>query len=169
MFTDEDGREYRERGVTASRRHRVLQHRIVARAVRRRLLYYVWNGNDDAALTEIESKTVSFDQLMRFEMDGMTGMGIFELLVGGDRYPRYPAWGFRSLDAGAELRQTLGGALHRAHAVLERGRRVQLEHPARLLVDQHVTSREVARLTRRDDLVGDVAVGPPAADASSNT
>ena len=106
---------------------------------------------------------------MRFEMDGMTGMGIFELLVGGDRYPRHPAWGFRSLDAGAELRQTLGGALHRAHAVLERGRRVQLEHPARLLVDQHVTSREVARLTRRDDLVGDVAVGPPAADASSNT
>jgi hypothetical protein len=29
---------------------------------------------------------------MRFEMDGMTGHGIFELLVQGDRYPRYPTW-----------------------------------------------------------------------------
>ena len=34
----------------------------------------------------------SLDQLMRFEMDGMTGHGIFELLVQGDRYPRYRTW-----------------------------------------------------------------------------
>ena len=42
---------------------------------------------------EVESGAVSIDQLMRFEMDGMTGSGIFELLVGGDHYQRYPTWG----------------------------------------------------------------------------
>jgi hypothetical protein len=30
---------------------------------------------------------------MRFEMDGMVGRGIFELLMMGERYPRYPNWG----------------------------------------------------------------------------
>ena len=30
---------------------------------------------------------------MRYEMDGMSGSGIFELLVRGDHYQRYPTWG----------------------------------------------------------------------------
>ena len=42
---------------------------------------------------------MSMDQLMRFEFDGDTGWGIFELLLGGDGYPRYPNW--RPMDMSA--------------------------------------------------------------------
>ena len=42
---------------------------------------------------------MSIDQLMRFEFDGQTGWGIFELLLGGDGYPRYPNW--RPMDMSA--------------------------------------------------------------------
>jgi hypothetical protein len=56
------------------------------------LSYYVWNGNDAADLDEVESRAMSLDQLMGFELDGMTGHGIFELFSAGDHYPRYPNW-----------------------------------------------------------------------------
>ena len=42
---------------------------------------------------------MSVDQLMRFHFDGQTGWGIFELLLGGDGYPRYPNW--RAMDMSA--------------------------------------------------------------------
>jgi hypothetical protein len=29
---------------------------------------------------------------MRFDFDGQIGWGIFEILMGGDAYPRYPNW-----------------------------------------------------------------------------
>ena len=35
---------------------------------------------------------MAMDQLMQFSYDGHTGWGIFELLVGGEAYPRYPNW-----------------------------------------------------------------------------
>lgn len=35
---------------------------------------------------------MALDQLMRFERDGETGWGIFELLLGGRGYARYPNW-----------------------------------------------------------------------------
>ena len=35
---------------------------------------------------------MSIDQLMRFDLDGMTGHGIFEILSGSDGYSRYPNW-----------------------------------------------------------------------------
>jgi hypothetical protein len=56
------------------------------------LSFYTWNGTTPDDLDEIESRTIAMDQLMHFEMDGMSGDGIFELLVQGDRYPRYPTW-----------------------------------------------------------------------------
>jgi hypothetical protein len=42
---------------------------------------------------------MSIDQLMRFDLDGQTGWGIFELLLGGEGYPRYPNW--RPMDMSA--------------------------------------------------------------------
>ncbi len=56
------------------------------------LSYYHWDSTESSDLQEVETNDISLDQLMRFEMDGMTGHGIFELLVQGDRYPRYPNW-----------------------------------------------------------------------------
>jgi len=63
------------------------------------LSYYAWDSSDAADLDEVESRTISLDQLMRFEMEGMTGHGIFELLVQGDGYARYPSWVPTKLDA----------------------------------------------------------------------
>lgn len=52
-----------------------------------------WNDADASQLEQLEAGTVSMDQLMEFEFDGKTGHGIFELLVMGERYDRYPSWG----------------------------------------------------------------------------
>lgn len=52
----------------------------------------IWDSKDAADIAEVEPRTVSIDQLMTFEMDGMSGQGIFELLAMGDHYPRYPTW-----------------------------------------------------------------------------
>ena len=65
--------------------------RDVSRA--RRSSFSAWNSTDTADLAEVESGALAIDQLMRYEMDGMTGSGIFELLVRGDHYQRYPTWG----------------------------------------------------------------------------
>jgi hypothetical protein len=56
------------------------------------VLYHVWDSTDAAALTDVEAAVISLDQLMRFEMEGMIGHGIFELLVQGNRYSRYAQW-----------------------------------------------------------------------------
>ena len=55
-------------------------------------IHYQWDSNDAAELAETESKSMAVDQLMRFEFNGETGWGIFELLMGGDGYPRYGNW-----------------------------------------------------------------------------
>ena len=55
--------------------------------------FSAWNSTDAADLAEVESGALAIDQLMRYEMDGMSGSGIFELLVRGDHYQRYPTWG----------------------------------------------------------------------------
>jgi hypothetical protein len=60
-----------------------------------KVVYYTWNSTDAADVDAVEATAISIDQLMRFRMDDMTGFGIFELLVQGDRYPRYPTWGVR--------------------------------------------------------------------------
>jgi len=55
--------------------------------------HFAWNGTDAAYLAEVESRVISTDQAMRYEIDGMVGHGICELFVAGDRYPRYANWG----------------------------------------------------------------------------
>ena len=55
-------------------------------------IHFLWDSNDPAELAETEGKSMALDQLMQFSYDGHTGWGIFELLVGGQAYPRYPNW-----------------------------------------------------------------------------
>jgi hypothetical protein len=94
VFSDEDGVQYR---VTADAEHQhVNVHYGKPPSFAKQgggLLHYAWNSNDAAQLTEMEAGAVSMDQLMRFELNGMGGHGIFELLMMGDRYTRYPNWG----------------------------------------------------------------------------
>ncbi len=94
VFTDEDGRRY---DVAAESRHLDVGVYYGTGSSRRKrgdkVSYYSWDSTDPADLSEVEAGTVSLDQLMHFEMDGMAGHGIFELLVQGDRYERYPTWG----------------------------------------------------------------------------
>jgi len=96
VFVDEDGETFR---VTADAKHPHVNANYGTGLSRRLtgdgLSYYTWNSTDAADLDEVESNVVSIDQLMQFQMDGLIGNGIFELLVHGDRYPRYPNWGRR--------------------------------------------------------------------------
>lgn len=55
--------------------------------------HFAWDGSDLDHLTEVESNTISVDQAMQFDYDGMVGHDIFKLFVAGSRYPRYANWG----------------------------------------------------------------------------
>ena len=55
-------------------------------------IHYRWDANDRDELVETEDKAMAIDQLMRFDFEGRTGWGIFEILMGGKAYPRYPNW-----------------------------------------------------------------------------
>jgi hypothetical protein len=93
VFTDEDGEQFR---VTADAREQGVNvyygaappNRVLSDGV----MHARWNGSDSDDLAVAEAGALSMDQLMRFECNGMTGAGIFELFVMGDGYPRYPNW-----------------------------------------------------------------------------
>ena len=42
---------------------------------------------------------MALDQLMRFQLDGDIGWGIFELLLGGQGYRRYTNWAVMDMSA----------------------------------------------------------------------
>ena len=94
VFTDEDGRTFH---VTADSPHLDVGVFYGASQPRRqrggKVVFSTWNSTDASDLAEVEAGTLSIDQLMNYEMDGMSGSGIFELLVRGDHYQRYPTWG----------------------------------------------------------------------------
>jgi hypothetical protein len=93
VFTDEDGEQFR---VTADAREQGVNvyygaappNRVLSDGV----MHARWNSSDSDDLAVAEAGALSMDQLMRFECNGMTGAGIFELFVMGDGYPRYPNW-----------------------------------------------------------------------------
>ena len=98
VFTDEDGETYR---VTADAPHQDVNAYYglpMAHCQYQDLggggyfIHFQWDSNDSGQLAETEGKSMALDQLMRFELDGDTGWGIFELLMGGQGYPRYPNW-----------------------------------------------------------------------------
>ena len=98
VFTDEDGKIHR---VTADTPHQDVnayyglpmahcQYQDLGAGAY--FIHFRWDSNDPGQLTETEGKSMALDQLMRFELDGDTGWGIFELLFGGQGYRRYPNW-----------------------------------------------------------------------------
>jgi hypothetical protein len=62
-------------------------------------IHFQWDSNDSAQLDETEGKSMALDQLMRFELEGDRGWGIFELLMGGQGYARYPNWAAMDMSA----------------------------------------------------------------------
>ena len=82
VFTDEDGDTFH---LTAAATHPDVNANYGMGMSRRQssggLSFYKWNSTDSTDLDEVEANAVSLDQLMQFEMDGMIGHGIFELLV----------------------------------------------------------------------------------------
>jgi len=98
VFTDEDGQTYR---VTADTPHQAVNAYYglpMAHCQYEDLggggyfIHFRWDSNDADQLTETEGNSMALDQLMWFELDGETGWGIFELLLGGNGYRRYPNW-----------------------------------------------------------------------------
>lgn len=105
VFTDEDAKTYR---VTAQAPHQdvnVYYGLPMSHCTYQDLgggsyfIHFQWDSNDPDQLSQTEGQSMSLDQLMRFELDGMAGWGIFELLLGGKGYPRYPNW--RPMDMSA--------------------------------------------------------------------
>jgi hypothetical protein len=94
VFTDEDGETLH---VTAQARHQHVNanYGLPLPHFRRQdgVGWFAWNSADRAQFDKLEAGTVSIDQLMEFEFGGMTGHGVFELLVMGERCDRYPSWG----------------------------------------------------------------------------
>ncbi len=98
IFTDEDGERYR---VTATSPHQHVNACYglpMAKCNYENLgdgayfIHYQWDANNRDELIETEDKAMAIDQLMRFDFDGRIGWGIFEILMGGNAYPRYPNW-----------------------------------------------------------------------------
>jgi hypothetical protein len=97
VFIDEDGIEFHVTAKALNLDVNVYHgppHR--SRRARDGTGFYHWSSNDADMLSEMEAGAVALDQLMDFELDGMTGHGIFELLAMGEGYRRYP--NLRALD-----------------------------------------------------------------------
>ncbi len=97
VFTDEDGRTYRVQADAPHQHVNANYGRPLPKVTYEDcgdgefFLHFPWNSADPSELSAMESATVSIDQLMRFELDGMVGHGIFEILSGSDGYQRYLA------------------------------------------------------------------------------
>ena len=98
VFTDEDGKTYR---VAADTPHQDVNAYYGMPMSHRKyqdlgggayFIHFLWDSNDPGQLSETEGKSMAMDQLMRFQLDGDTGWGIFEILMGGQCYARYPNW-----------------------------------------------------------------------------
>jgi hypothetical protein len=92
-FIDEDGEEFHVKG--SSEHLDTIVYYVPLHPGRTNAdgySHFAWDGRDLDYLADVESNSHSTDQAMRFESDGMIGHGIFEFLVAGRRYPRYPNW-----------------------------------------------------------------------------
>ena len=105
VFTDEDGKTYR---VTADVPHQDVNAYyglLMAHCQYEDLgggayfIHFLWDSTNPEQLAETESKSMALDQLMRFNLDGDIGWGIFELLLGGQGYRRYPNWAVMDMSA----------------------------------------------------------------------
>lgn len=98
VFTDEDGKTYRVIADTPTQHVNAYYGLPMSHCQYQDLggggyfIHFRWDSGDPDQLTETEGKSMALDQLMRFDFDGDTGWGIFELLMGGRGYRRYPNW-----------------------------------------------------------------------------
>ena len=95
VFTDEDGRTYRVDAdaphphVNAYYGQPLSKLRFEDLGDGEYFLHFPWNSADRDELLALEAGSMAIDQLMRFDLDGTIGHGIFEILSGGDGYRRY--------------------------------------------------------------------------------
>ncbi|CDO89051.1 hypothetical protein AWC29_21475 [Mycobacterium triplex] len=106
VFTDEDGKTYRVTADTPHQHVNAYYGLPMAHCQYRDLgdggyfIHFQWDSNDSDQLSEAEGKSMALDQLMRFDLGGGdTGWGIFELLMGGQGYTRYPNWAAMDMSA----------------------------------------------------------------------
>ena len=98
VFTDEDGATIRVTGTSSHQDVNVYYGMPLPGASVEAgdeggfLLHFPWNSRDHDQLSQLEQGSMSIDQLMAFELDGMHGHGIFEILTGSNSYARYPNW-----------------------------------------------------------------------------
>ena len=98
VFTDEDGNRYRVSADSPNQHVNAYYGLPMAKCSYEDLgggayfIHYRWDATNRDELIETEAKAMAIDQLMRFDFDGRIGWGIFEILMGGDAYPRYPNW-----------------------------------------------------------------------------
>lgn len=90
VFVDEDGKQYR---VQARSEHPNVNvyYGPMLNPTQDPVQGQAWDENDLDTLRKVESRAAASDQLMRYELDGMVGYGIFELWVASDGYDRYNA------------------------------------------------------------------------------
>jgi hypothetical protein len=97
-FTDEDGKTHRVHGDTLHPDVNVYYGQPLPTPHTQDLggggflLHFAWNSRERDTLVALEKGSMSIDQLMRFELDGQEGHGIFEILTGGNSHKRYPNW-----------------------------------------------------------------------------
>ncbi|MBB2772542.1 MULTISPECIES: hypothetical protein [Mycolicibacterium] len=98
VFTDEDGETYRVSAESPNQHVNAYYGLPMAKCRYEDLgdgayfIHYRWDSTDRDELVETEDKAMAIDQLMRFDFDGRTGWGVFEILMGGRAYARYPNW-----------------------------------------------------------------------------
>jgi hypothetical protein len=97
VFTDEDGVQYRVTGEAAQHVGVYYGLPLPKMSLEDRgdgeyFLHFPWNSADRDELVALEEGAMSLDQLMHFDLDGMPGFGIFEILTGGIGPARYPNW-----------------------------------------------------------------------------
>lgn len=98
VFTDEDGQSHRVTAVSPHQEVNAYYGLPMSHLNYEDLgdgayfIHFRWNSTDSEQLAETEGKSMALDQLMSFEFDGQNGQGIFEILMGGDGYRRYPNW-----------------------------------------------------------------------------
>jgi hypothetical protein len=98
VFTDEDAVEHRVVGDTPHQDVNVYyglplpKMKVEDRGDGEYFLHFPWDSSDRDELVALEGGAMSIDQLMRFEYEGMSGHGIFEILTGGRGPAKYPNW-----------------------------------------------------------------------------
>jgi len=98
VFTDEGGTQYRVTAESAHQHVNAYYGLPMSKCTYEDLgggeyfIHFLWDSKEHGELVENEDKAMAVDQLMRFDFEGRTGWGIFEILMGGDAYLRYPNW-----------------------------------------------------------------------------